>query len=63
MSKTPYKKTLINSRKFLLAYLLTLATGVVFALLIHDKADKDYEIALEHYKKTSYNEAKKLPKN
>jgi signal transduction histidine kinase/DNA-binding response OmpR family regulator len=49
-----------QSRKpiFLLVYTITLILGAVFALYVHKEAARAYSVAQEHYKKTSYNEAK-----
>jgi signal transduction histidine kinase/CheY-like chemotaxis protein len=47
-----------QKNKWLLAYIFIMVTGAVFAALVHQKAREDYDIALDHYKKASYNEAK-----
>ncbi len=46
--------------KWLLVYLLILATGAIVAFLVYEKARKDYDIALEHYKQVSHNDAKEV---
>ena len=59
-----HAKQAVNQKaKWLLAYLLILATGVIFAFLVYQKASNDYEIALEHYKHASHNDAKEVAEN
>lgn len=63
MSKTPEnnpKQENTRNTKWFLAYLLIIMTGIVFVALVHEKARKDYDIALEHYKQVSDNEAKEV---
>ena len=47
-----------RKNKWLLAYTFIIITGGCIASLIHEKVRKDYDIALEHYNKASYDEAK-----
>jgi signal transduction histidine kinase/CheY-like chemotaxis protein len=62
MNENNYPQGDKQKNKWLLAYIFIIVTGVVFAVLVHQKAREDYDIALEHYKKTSYNEAKEVAK-
>lgn len=49
-----------QNNKWLLAVLLILTTGAVIAFLVYEKANKDYDIALQHYKQVSHNDAKEV---
>ncbi|NOS74803.1 MAG: hypothetical protein HOP36_09775 [Methyloglobulus sp.] len=58
MPKNSHKQRKVENHAWPLAYIFIILAGVIFAALIHDKASKDYAIALDYYRKTSYEEAK-----
>jgi signal transduction histidine kinase/CheY-like chemotaxis protein len=60
MNVNNYQQGDRQKNKWLLAYVFIIVIGAVFAALVHEKVRKDYDIALEHYKKSSYNEAKEV---
>ena len=61
--ENPARQAVNQKIKWLLAYLLILATGVIFAFLVYQKASNDYDIALEHYRHVSHNDAKEVAEN
>jgi signal transduction histidine kinase/CheY-like chemotaxis protein len=62
MNENNYPQVDMQKNKWLFAYIFILVTGAVFTVLVHQKAREDYDIALDHYKGTSYNEAKETAK-
>jgi signal transduction histidine kinase/DNA-binding response OmpR family regulator len=58
MTESKSKETGNQKYIWLFVYVFIVLTGGFFALLAHDKASKDYDTALKHYKIASYDEAK-----
>lgn len=62
MPKSIQKHRKNEKNIWVLAYFFIILTGVFFASFIHEKASKDYDTALDHYKKISSDEAQVVAK-